>query len=409
MRRYFFIVVIGLFVGALFFQKLLSVHSYLLIVVGDTSVEMSLWLALGLILGALLSIWIVYRLAGGSVMMLITPLRNTLLGSEEKQQSKVADGLINYIEGNWKPALSLLKRTAGKSRVPLVNYIAAAHSAYELGDEKQAQELLAKADQNNTGAELAVNLSQARMQLRSNKYEQCVATLERARKIAPKHPVVLDLLQQSYIALQDWHELEKIIPQLEKYHIIKDDQLDELKQKLCIKLLQKRIQSEDPLDSLKQAWNRLSAAWRNKPEVTLVYCEELIKLDDGDAAEIVLRKSLHRRWDHSLVEPYGIIAGRDPHQQLLQAEAWLKERPSNAELLLATGRLALRNQLWGKARDYFNRSIAIKGTPGAYAELARLLANLGEHEKSTEYYQQGLLLFSGVLPALPMPEKKPSY
>jgi HemY protein len=64
----------------------------------------------------------------------------------------------------------------------------------------------------------------------------------------------------------------------------------------------------------------------------------------------------------------------------------------------------MRNQLWGKARDYFESSLKIQGSPEAFAEMARLLAHLGEHKRSTEYYQQGLLLTADHLPDLPMPE-----
>jgi HemY protein len=405
MKRYYFIVVIGLFIGALLFQQLLSVNSYLLIVIGDTSIEMSLWLALGLLSGGFLSVWFVFKLAGGS-LLLLQPIRKALLGSEERQQKLMADGLVNYIEGNWAPALNLLKRTAPKSRAPLLNYIAGAHSAYELGDEKQAHELLAKADQSTAGAELAVNLSQARIQLRSQKFEQCVATLERVRRIAPKHPVVLELLQESYIALQDWSALEKILPQLEKYRIVKAEKLTQLQQTLSIKLLQGQNTTEDSLVDLKQTWNSLANKWQHETEVVLVYCEELLKLADTETAEMILRVNLHKNWDDRLIEQYGTSVGFDVHRQLIQVETWLKERPSNATLLLAAGRLALHNQLWGKARDYFSSSLKVKGSPGAYAEMARLLAHLGEHERSTEYYQQGLLLFSGVLPKLPMPEQK---
>ncbi|MEL7399893.1 MAG: metal-dependent phosphohydrolase, partial [Pseudomonadota bacterium] len=121
--------------------------------------------------------------------------------------------------------------------------------------------------------------------------------------------------------------------------------------------------------------------------------------------ELLLRKNLQRNWDDRLIERYGIVEGRDTNRQLLEAESWLKERPGNAQLLLTLGRLALRNQLWGKARDYFASSLKIKGSAGAYAEMARLLAHLGEHEKSTEYYQRGLLNFTSVLPNVSLPEK----
>ena len=54
--------------------------------------------------------------------------------------------------------------------------------------------------------------------------------------------------------------------------------------------------------------------------------------------------------------------------------------------------MALRNQLWGKARDYFESSFKLLETPQAYVELGRLLAQLGQHERSSGYYERGLLV-----------------
>lgn len=229
MKRYLFLFVIVLFGGALAFQWLMQQPSYLMFVVGNTSVEMSLWLAIGLLLGGLVLPWFAYRLAGGSWGLLKRSFHLALFGSETRARRQVSEGMINYIEGNWKVALKQLTRSAPKADEPLLNYIAASTCAFELGEEKKANDLLAKADKSQTGAELAVTLTQARHQLTGKKFEQCAATLERARKLAPRHPIVLDLQRQVYVALQDWDALEKIIPLLDRYKIVQGDELRNLK------------------------------------------------------------------------------------------------------------------------------------------------------------------------------------
>jgi len=87
------------------------------------------------------------------------------------------------------------------------------------------------------------------------------------------------------------------------------------------------------------------------------------------------------------------------------AEGWLQERPNNPELLLALGRLSLRNQLWGKAREYFEASINLKRKQETAGELCRLYAHLGQHEQSVRLLRQGILEHHG-LPELPMPEPR---
>ena len=55
-----------------------------------------------------------------------------------------------------------------------------------------------------------------RMELLDKRYEQCLSALERVRDEVPDHPVVLDILRQSYVALEDWTSLEKLLPLLKK-------------------------------------------------------------------------------------------------------------------------------------------------------------------------------------------------
>ncbi len=82
------------------------------------------------------------------------------------------------------------------------------------------------------------------------------------------------------------------------------------------------------------------------------------------------------------------------------AEGWLKSHSQNAELLLALGRISLRNELWGKARDYFEASLRMEHRAETCAELARLLTQLGDVEGGNRFFQQGLGLIDQRLPAV---------
>lgn len=402
--KYFFLFVICLLGGAWFYQWAEHQPSYLLIVVGNTSVEMSLWFALGCLLVLLLIYWLCHRLLVGGARGVGSHINRLWVGSERRAQRQTSSGLLSFIEGDWRPALRRLNRSAANAQAPVLNYLAAARSAYELGDPQQANELLAKAEKADPDAGLAVALAQARIQLLAKKYESCAASLERARKLSPKHPVVLDMLRQVYVHLNDWEALEKILPELRKQSTLSDDELDQLTELLYRKLIQKAGNSDTPLDAVNSAWQKTPRAWKNTPGVLLEYVDILEREGEASEAESMLRKALQSNWDNQLVLRYGLLKNTDASRQLLKAESWLKERPGNSALMLTLGRLSMRNKLWGKARDYFDSSLKIQGSPEACAEMARLLAHMGEHEMSTEYYQKGLLMTAKALPELPMPQ-----
>jgi HemY protein len=412
MRKLLLWAVLALCVGALLFQFITNNSSYLLIVIGNTSIEMNFWLAIGLLLLTALIIYFVITLVRKSTSVTWRQLKRALVGSSRRARRQTAHGLVDFIEGNWRSSLRLLTRSAKKADAPLVNYLAAARSAYELGDEKQALELLNKAQDSTENSELAVALTQARMQLVGKKYEQCAATLQRAKKLAPNHRVVLDLLWQVYVALQDWAELERLLPTLVRYKIVGGDELQDLK------LLLYRYKLESAAlpvpGATSTAEERLVAAWKSLPkepkrdaEILLLYVDLLIATGNTKDAEPLVRKALKKHWDSRLITRYGTLKFEDPQRQLLEAEGWLQERPNNTDLLLALGRLSLRNRLWGKAKDYFHSSLAMQGTPEAYAELARLSAHMGDLKQSADYSQKGLMLAAEGLPDLPMPSEKP--
>ena len=104
---------------------------------------------------------------------------------------------------------------------------------------------------------------------------------------------------------------------------------------------------------------------------------------------------------------FGLLLGRPlvkATNQLQTAEAWLKDHPNDPSLLLTLGRLCLQTSLWGKARDYLESSLRVQRNPEACAELARLLAQLGDTERSNQLFQEGLGLLDERLLALPLPE-----
>jgi HemY protein len=106
----------------------------------------------------------------------------------------------------------------------------------------------------------------------------------------------------------------------------------------------------------------------------------------------------------------GHVHTRTPQDLLLLLEGGLKQRPNNPALLLTLGRLSLRNQLWGKAREYFELALRVCKAPELVAELngelARLLEHLGEHDKSLAYYQKALGMLKRPLPDVPLPAKR---
>ncbi len=409
MKRLYLLLCLGLVAGAFLFQKISEGSGYIYISLGGTSVEMSFWTGVFVLIVVCATLYGIARIIFGLSGILGSGANHFLARRSKRTQKLTAKGLIAFIEGNWKQARANLLKSVKNTEYPLINYLAASRSTYELGNHQEAFSLLHEAEKISPQSGLAIALTQARMFLVGKKYEQCIANLERAKQLAPHHPVVLDLLQQAYTSLSDWRALKALIPELRRNKIRSDAEIDDLEHTMYLSLLDqvaekaKALPDDKSRQLLEKEWGEIPKAIRINSDITTSYVSQMIKMGDEEGAATFLRRELKRQWNDELILYFGKVKARDTKKQQLTAEGWLKERPGNPFLLLTLGRLCLRNAEWKSARDYFESSLKLRKEPETYAELARLLAHLGEHQLSTDYYQQGLLLTTHSLPKLPMP------
>lgn len=404
MNRTFLLFLLAILVAALLGLAVAEHAGYVLIAWKGFRYESTLWvfLALGAALWALLyGIRLLLGLMGASGRLV-----NPWSGRNRSRRVQLAAqrGLLELAAGRWSHALRLLRRAAEHSSQPLVPYLAAARAASELGEHATADQLLEQARLREPKAAVAVALAQAQLLMARGEDERAVATLQPVRDKHPRHPLALRLLQQLYLRLGNWAALCELLPDLRRQRLLKDSELDALERQARSALLAQAAQSgERPLATLQQVWQQLPQASRQTPALVACYAEQLLGLGAGSEAEDVLRGALKGQFDERLAYLYGLAEGRDPARQLASAQAWLKAHPEHPGLLLSLGRLALRNQLWGKARDYFEHSLRLERRAETYGELARLLARLGEEERSNRLLQEGFGLFARDLPALPQP------
>lgn len=405
MKRFLFSALALLLFGAFIVQAMRSYPGYMLLMIGgdiDKRIEVNLWMAiialLLAVLAVFLAIWLLRSLLrgiGGSVSRI-------RFGRTRVARRRLTNGLVEFMEGNWARARRQLLKSAPRSDAPLINYLAAARSAFELGYRDEANELLAKAEASGEDTQLAVALSQARMQLLDKHYEQCIASLERAKQVEPKHPALLQLLKQAYYRLGDWNGLRELLPELERHSNMREEELQQLELEVYQHLLVDAADRRD-MEKLQETWLGLSGRWHRNMQLRGLYAQQLHKIGNDQEAEKHLRWVLNREWRPEMAQLYGCLTGADANAQLTVADGWQKEYGDNADLLTCLGRLCLRNEVWGRARQYFEKSLLLRSDPATSAELARLLNALGEKEEAAKLYKEGLMQAVSDLPQLPLP------
>ena len=327
-----------------------------------------------------------------------------------KGRSKTIEGLLYFVRGNWQSSYKLLTKAAGDRDASVVNYLAAAYAAFEMGDKDSWTRCLEKAELEYPAARSTVNSLKAQLLFRSGQLEQCLAVLEQLKKSSLNDASLLRLLKEVYVRLEDWPKLKELVPVLEKDRIIDQEEAGKILKRVFMEELyavygQSRVDGDKPgaTARLGKLWKKAPARYREDEKVVRHYADLLVKLGQKGIAAKAIEAAISKNWSESLVLRYGEQDFDNSQQQLLVAESWLKERPANARLLLSLGRISMRNELWGKAREYYETGIRIAPSAEAYGELSRLLKHLGETETSEMYLKNYGDLIGAALPELPLP------
>ncbi|NKB34498.1 MAG: hypothetical protein GKR91_15505 [Pseudomonadales bacterium] len=383
---------------------------YLLIAFGNYTFETSLF-------ALLVASGILYLLFKLLIILLqwINPRKVFQFGQALSDQRKAnarsdtIEGLLYFTRGNWLSSYNLLTKSADDKDASVVNYLAAAYAAHKVGRKDDWIKCLEEAEEKYPKARSTINSLKAQLLFKSGQLEQSVAVLEQLKRSSVNDPSLMHLLKEVYVKLQDWQALKELLPVLEKNKVIDTLEIEQIQMRIFMEELYASCSSKDDssnqesLALLNKLWRKAPAKYREDEKVVKHYSELLIKLDSKADAAKAIETAVSKNWSETLVQCYGELDFGTSPQQLIVAEGWLKARPADANLMLSLGRISMRNELWGKAKEYYEASIKIAPTAEAYGELSRLLKHLGEVEASETYLQSYGDMIGAQLPELPLP------
>lgn len=337
-------------------------------------------------------------------------LRRFRQGSR-RSHSRTEEGLVSFVQGDWQATYQSLTLSFNDEDASLANYLAAAHAAHALGLGELWGACLDEAAKRYPGSLSTINGTRVDLLLKDAQLEPARALLTRLERSAASSRPLLMLRQAVYQQTGDWDRLEELLPELERQHLLDREAAEKLERQVFMGRLTKRVKqaetdpqaAEGAGEALLHAWDKAPADYHKDAELLLQFSDLLLRAGARREAARLIESALAGTWHDSLVRKYGEEDLKDSRSQQVHAEAWLQERPNNPELLLALGRIALRNQAWPQAREYFETSYQLQPSAAAAAELARLLPRLSENDAGQRYLEIYLSKADSGIPDLPLP------
>lgn len=345
-------------------------------------------LAVGLLLLFILG----YILIASVVALFMAPRRISQNRENKRHASAQLDlkkGLVSLVEGHWKESEALLIKDVAYSETPLLNYLAAAHSAHRSQNYQQRDEYLKTASAYGDEAEIAVAVSQASMQFESGQVEQARATLTHLRELAPSHPYPNQLLAQVYFQQEDWRQLVKLIPELSKQQNDSDTDYRHYFERAVTGLFETASGKKD-IPALSTLWQQLPEHVRGEVYAIEAYSTALNNAGGGELAAPLLEQQLAKQTNRALIGVYGEIKHRHPAEAFVKAQQWESSMSGDSAMLLCLARLARQSSDDAVSADYYEQALSLVPDKTVYNEFAELLTTMGDLENAQRCYRQGL-------------------
>jgi HemY protein len=344
-----------------------------------------------------------YLAVRGIVNAVSARARLAQLRSERRRRRARDDtrrGLLDLAAGNWKSAEELLSRSAPEADSPAANYLVAARAADLLDAVDRRDEWLARAQEDAPEERAAALVTLAEMQMRRGQDAAAIQTLEQLDASGDLNSRGLELMARLYPKLGRGGELLKLAPRLRSAKELPGSQVDELLAQAQLEDVRVAGERGDA-SRLEKAWSDLPRTARKLPSAVVTYARAAMACQDHATAEKVLRELIDDQPDAAAIRLYGDLVLPDPLAPLDRAEAWLRKRPEDPDLLATCARLCLRAELFGKARSYLVASLARRPNQENSLILAELLEQMGEPARAAECLRQAVTQSVGRRPNFP--------
>ena len=348
---------------------------YVLVAYDGYSMQTSLWVLVGLLLGLVFVAYLLFRsfnfVRHGSAV-----LREWGAVKKETRSSRLSlKGLVLLTEGEFDRARKFLGVAGDNSDGKGMNFLSAARAASNQGDHQARETYLRQAVETNPSLSRAAIVLSAELSLRRKDPAAALTALDSIKLNRYAAEMKLQALKMS----DDWRASMAALPELRKLL-----QTELFENEIALIGLKAEAGNDTELNAL---FKSLGPSARYSREVLSQYVQSL---SYKAHAEPLLRTAIKRSWDSCYVLLYGDADFDTLKARRKAAESWLRLHGEDPALHYCLGCLYELSNEPNKARESFARSVQLGGAPKSHEKLGLLLAQNGEFESSAQHLKLAL-------------------
>ena len=302
-----------------------------------------------------------------------------------RERQALNDALLAFFQGRYASAEKSAAEALLGEETKGVAAIIAARSAHELGRFSEREQFLDQAKGSAPAVDQARLTTLADLLVSQGRHGEALAVLKDLSARDSRNLRLLRLKLQAEQAMRNWDEVLATVSSLVKLGGLGPDEAAAARRAAHLGNLQRKA---DDGAALEAYWKQLPAEMRVDGAVAATAARYHLALGADAAARAIIEQALERDWNPTLVALYGESAGADALPQIERAEKWLRLHARDPSLLLALGKLCMRQGLWGKAQSYIEASLALEPTHDGHMTLAALMEQLGKPQEAVQHFRR---------------------
>ena len=358
---------------------------YVVIVAAPYRIELSLNLLIFLVLAGYLAFYTLARLVTtlAAIPARVRAYRAERLSS--RLRHALNDALLAFFQGRYASAEKSAVAALAGDETKGVAAIIAARSAHELGRFNEREQFLDQAKGSAPDVDTARLTTLADLLVSQERYDEALAVLNDLSARDARNLRLLRLKLQAEQAVRNWDEVLTTVGALAKLGGLGPAEAASTRRAAHLGNLSRKAQDAGALAAY---WKQLPVEMRVDAAVAATAARFQLALGGTAEAQAILEQALEREWSPSLVALYGEAAGADALPQIERAEKWLRGHARDPALLLALGKLCMRQALWGKAQSYIEASLALEPTHDGHMTLAALMEQIGKPQEAVHHFRK---------------------
>jgi HemY protein len=377
---------LAVFAAAVGASMMLQDGGYVVLVVPPRRIEVSLVLALLVLVAAFIVGYMIVRLASHA-LALPSHVRSFRARQRELAGLKSLFAALQALfEGRYGQVEKHARKAWDCGAAPALTGLVAARAAQRRRDFTRRDEWMKRVSGVEPEWRRARMAIEAEQLVEERRFEEARTLLRELHAGGARHIATLQLLLRCEQALGHWDEAVRLARVLEKREALPPEAAESL-------VIRERTTELSRLShdsrSLAQYWHTVPQNERTHPRIAAAAARAFMQLGDCRSAHRLIEDALERTWESELVLLYGERRDADALTRIQRAEAWLAARPRDPELLLTLGRLCTQCELWGKAQSYLEASLAAEASKAAHVALATLFDRLGRTEDANRQFRAG--------------------